>query len=128
MTKHENNNSEIYGEDFEIQEVQRMYEEDGQGDLTQKGWLDRERDRANSSNSSTNWNDYLENWKLTLSSYAFPQVPIKYEEDMQLFVSELITSIAKMFTKLDGKQIGWKYEVAKMAFNLAQNFMGELGY
>lgn len=107
------------------------YENDGKGNFTQKGWLDRERDRAkelNKTATKTNWGDYLENWKLQLTGFAFPQVPIKNEEDMQLFVSELITAIAKMFSHLDGKPIGWKYEVAKMGFNLAQNFMGELGY
>lgn len=78
--------------------------------------------------TNINWNDYLENWKLTLSGYAFPQVPIENEEDMQVLISEMITAIAKMFTKLENKPIGWKYEVTKMAFDLAQNFMGELGY
>jgi len=104
------------------------YEKNSNGtSLTQKGWLDRERDRAKQQ-VDFNWNDYLENWKLQLSGYAFPQVPIENEEDMQLFISEIITATAKMFTKLNGKPIGWKYEVAKMAFNLAQNFMDELGY
>lgn len=104
------------------------YEKDGRGDLTQKGWLDREKDRANVSKDTFDWNKYVEDWQEKLSGYAFPQVPIKNEEDMQLFISEMITSIAKMFTRLDGKTIGYKYDVAKMAFEQAQNFMGELGY
>lgn len=104
------------------------YEKDGRGDLTQKGWLDRERDRANRNTESIDWKKYVENWQEQLSGYAFPQVSIKNETDMQIFISEMITAIAKMFTKLRGQKIEQNYEVAQMAFGLAQKFMGELGY
>ena len=116
------------------------YEKDGQGNFTQKGFLDRERDRAQAKNISwerekdlaqakkISWENYVEVWKTELSGYAFPQVPIKNEKDMQIFIAEMITAIAKMFTKLDGKTIGYKYEVAKKAYEQALNFMGELGY
>ena len=60
-----------------------------------------------------------------ISGYAFPLVPVKHENDMQILVSEFVISISKMNGRLNDKQIGYMEEVAKMAFSFAMNFISE---
>ena len=122
MNKRENNTTT---------EANPKYEKDGKGNITQKGFLDRERDgiRDRAQAKKISWKNYTQVWKNELSGYAFPIVNIKQESAAQECVAELITAIAKFFSSFpECTRADLKYETVNSLFQSAKEMMGELGY